>query len=356
MDAVEATLYAAAPLLLDLDLGLLLRVLLSLPSADAFRAAGGSRSCYALLGGGDDSAALAAARFCCLLVERSAPALHSSDALWLHGLVGPRRVAEYARRAQGFRVIGELQFRAEPELARIESAADHVVRRFGPSSSPGEPGIFVCEWVLPAPDAAAIAEGRPGVTARSRPQRFCWLAEGHQKFSFDVHLVLASLEGGLTLGWEPLFRGDVLQEEADCVEVDLAGSVVLPWGEEGDDAGPAILDVTGGYGPAAGGAWRILGAASQAGRRLRATLGAGPVLLGLLRVAFRSMGDEQPVTPAGQVCHGSSEAKLHVRRRRIGRSAQALGSGSGSLGGSRFDQEEFEQFLSVAHGSFRRLE
>jgi len=294
------------------DGGLLLRALLFLPSPDVFRMLSACRSAKLVmancgrrlwenlvLDGGKGT-----------IASRPILAMHAHGSLWLHALLDAPGIARYAEEVKRLRVAGDLQFRSPHELTQMAAAVARIEAVMTPDcgATSGSGSVFAAPLAFAAAEAEALANALSGAPlaapVRSSPVRFRWRLDGKLGELFDVSLVVSPGERGLTLAWRPRFLGEVLQEASDCVELNIWGSLVLPFGEEG--LLPRVkaygslrpLDAPDESGTACFGSSEPSAAAAEA---LRQGLLRGEPIVGVLRVELRSMGDVQDLTLADMV-------------------------------------------------------
>lgn len=311
-----------------LDVLLLLRALLHLPSADAFRLGGCCKQLWSMLSDGKGEPQVWAS------LLGGARGTQADDALWLHALVSAPLIASYSKTAQRVSVLGELHFEQPREIWELEVALSRLrdLCRSGAGSDDAGPCLesqracFVGDWSFEARDVEALTFGSGSQHARSRPVRFCWVADGVSRVVFSVHLVLSCTPAGFRLAWAWAVDGEMLTEERDCIDIELLGMVMMP----GTACGVPVTSSPAG----------ALSPAMVLEGPLHGALRASTALRCILRLVFRSMGEEHAVVPAvhAQTCPGASRDASRGHRR--------LRAFSGPP--SHEQQQEFAEFLSIA--------
>lgn len=323
-----------------IDVLLLLRALLHLPSADAFRFGGCCKQLWFMLGEGKGEPHVWAS------LLGSARGTQADDTLWLHALIAAPLIASYSKTAQHISVLGELHFDQPNEIWDLEVALSRLreLCHSGAGAEDSGPCLdsqrvcFVGAWSFEAREVEGLTAGVGPPQVRSHPVRFRWVADGVSRLMFSVHLALSSTHTGLRLAWTWDVDGEILTEERDCIDIDLLGMVMMP-GTAGGVAvtsSPTALSPTMVFeGP------------------LHRSLRLGTPLRCILRLVFRSMGEEHTVIPIvhSQVRSGLPREAAPVYRRLRSPSGSPV-HGPQLQVHSAFNEEEFEEFLSVAHSGF----
>lgn len=216
------------PTVAELDGGVvLLRVLLYLPSRDAFRL---TTTCHRHEKLAFPSAA-AVDFWSSFLAESAVKGLHSSDVSWLHALVEGNTIAAYSQLAQHFALANELQFNEAADVHALMVGMD-VSKKIS-SEEGGE--LFAKRWMFDQDDVSEAMSCGSSWAQReilSSPLRLCWMFQGQALLDFELRLKLTFLSGDKCLiAWEPRIVGELNDEERDYIELNVGGTVVTR-GEE----------------------------------------------------------------------------------------------------------------------------
>jgi len=260
--------------------------------------------------------------------------LHSRGNIWMHALLPEAQVALYAGRTQHLDVVGELSFGSSAEVSAFGAAVDSLRAQDCSSAAFGRGcgSIFAGCWSFNPTEAGDLNAGR----WRSCPVSFCSVEGGY--FVFDVRLVLVAEDQGFSLHWDYSFPGEFLLEATDYIDVDLFGSVLVPGGNPPLELGGSDNS-------------------SHVDSALFQAMISGTPLVCLLRIVFRSMGMEQPVTLASpsKVFDSSSPCSPRPPRQlRTSTVPMPYANLHESLieGDVNFDSAEFDNLLSTVHGTY----